>query len=316
MGLIVASKPSGRAEIALGASLVLVSALVWLASCGEVLTRPGCPTPGTPRACACGADPVAGQQLCLEDRVWSECDCTGIGGVDADVGEDPGLADLDDAGDGGDADDDATVEPLLVRLAELRNPALGGPPPGTIVTVLNVVVIGIDARGFWVQDPAVNQWGGIRVWYDRPGLNPGVLLGSEVHVTGEYIEFPRGAEDGSLSEIVISRTDQVSVGGVVDVPAPLVVSPATLTDATRGEPYESMLVRVEAVTVDERLTFGRWSFAQGYGLNPVIYDYNSGAPTVAVGTSFGSVTGVHYWSFGNFELAPRFPEDFTPPRAE
>lgn len=113
------------------------------------------------------------------------------------------------------------------------------------------------------------------------------------------------------------------------VPAPLVIDPADLgsQDPSRAEPLEGVLVQVRNVEVIETPHNGsdgkdHGAFAVTGGL-VVVNDF--GLPYMSratdarkLGDRFDSITGIVKYSYGEYVLAPRFPEDMvaegqTPP---
>jgi predicted extracellular nuclease len=188
-------------------------------------------------------------------------------------------------------------------------------PPGTRVSVMGAVVtavktlpVGSASKGFWMQDLSASEYAGIFVY--TGAVAPAVAVGDLVDVAGKYEEF-RGLAELTAPEV--SR-----VGAAAAPPSPLVVNPAEVATAgARAEPLESMLLRVENVTVtaanpDAPMQFDEFELAGGLRVDDFILDgVNDGQPTYAMGTAFTSITGVLYYSFGNHKLTPRTPSDLV-----
>ncbi|MCA9714488.1 MAG: hypothetical protein KC468_07355 [Myxococcales bacterium] len=183
-------------------------------------------------------------------------------------------------------------------------------PVDTIVTVKDVIVTAppriYGAEDQYVQyylaDPAGGEWSGIYLFsFSDIGLD--LKVGDQVTVTGAYTEY------NFVSQIQLNDLAAIQVTGTATPPAPVVVSPGTLASDASGEPYESVLVRVENVDVtDDTPGFGNYILTDGLTLNNQ-YLYAAGESFNPVnGDSFGAITGPlarNTFGDGYFYIAPR-----------
>jgi hypothetical protein len=201
-----------------------------------------------------------------------------------------------------------------VTINELRDPDLVGQPVGTNVRIENVIVTAVRDRGFWVQDASGSPYSGIAIFLLNPELTIGdVQVGSVVNVEGEFTEFRADEEDDlTLSELLVRNEAQITVTGTAALPEPIVRTVGELRDAETAEPLESMLVRIEDVTIDSERGFGEWGFVGGYRLEDLIYDFNAEGndPVVEDGAFFNAIVGVHTYSFNRYKIMPRSAQDF------
>lgn len=234
-----------------------------------------------------------------------------------------GTTDGGTAADGGQTGNDpcGTAPDGANNVCQLQNPDSPNQVSANTETMLKGVVVtspvfevsssmttGKTLNGFFVADAAdAAAWNGVLVTVDA-ALNvdlSGVAIGKTVDVTGAPDEFSLNAA-GSETQF---KATAVTVAGDGDTPTAIVVDPATLADQTAGEPYEGVLVKVEAVSVESIGQFGEFTVTGGlvvsnklrHGHNPV------------VGQVLTSLTGVmSYAAFeGNegFRLTPRSGDD-------
>jgi predicted extracellular nuclease len=201
------------------------------------------------------------------------------------------------------------MAPAVTPIATVRNPmAPNHPAPGTLVTITgHVTAVRPDmgtARGFTMQD-GTTAFSGITIF--TAGTAAGVAVGNEVTVTGTYEEY------FGLSELTMPTISVVNNGTTLPY-APIDLAPATLATPATGEAYESMLVRVSTVDIltqnaDAPQDFDEFVVTGNLRINDSYY------PAIdnlcAVGSSFGSITGVMNYSFNNAKLEPRNATDFA-----
>jgi len=155
---------------------------------------------------------------------------------------------------------------------------------------------------FYLSQSGVATWSGIYV-YDT-SVDP--QLGDEITLTATVGEYGSGTQ---LTDVSAFTT--ISSGNSV---TPITV---TLEDLggyecnLSGEGYESMLIKVNNVTVDEVNEFGDWVISDGSGqvalVDDYLYDGEGGVlPDPPVG-SF-SITGIIN-SYYDYKIEPRFPGD-------
>lgn len=179
------------------------------------------------------------------------------------------------------------------------DPSGDSPLVGQIVTVEGVVTAE-QLGGFYVTD-ALGAWSSVLISTFASGCD--LTVGDEVTVTGLVNEYFEMTVIGDPSPSQLTTCSVVSSGNTsADLPL------ATVDVAQ--EQYESVLVKVENVSVVGLLTYGEWAVDDGSGptmLNDDM-DYRY-APSVA--DSLTSITGVVNYSYGAFKINPRVSEDIV-----
>jgi hypothetical protein len=260
---------------------------------------------------ACDPCPIAPD---TEDCAPPSADDFDADGVVNDEDNCPSTANLDQADadtDGkGDACDACPADPnpgsagcpLSVRA--LRDPTDPDHPAVlSVVSIDGLVVTAVGTQGFHAQDPTEADFGGIYVF---TGSAPSVAEGNVVRVDGTYEEY------FELSEIT---GPTVVVTGTATLPTPIVVSACDVgTGGALAESYESMLVRVEGVTVtnsnpDGSSDFGEMELDGCLRVDDRLYAGYSRT----LGTAYSQVQGPLYYSFSNFKLLPRRASDVRVP---
>ncbi len=197
------------------------------------------------------------------------------------------------------------------------------------VTVNGIVTADTSDFGtrVYIQD-GNSPWSGIRVF----GTDAYALKkGDDVTVTGLVYENFSITQIGTLEK---GATITVHVGGNA-VPEPVVLATSDIATLASGTPeaeqYESMLIKYENVTVtaasaDGASNFGEIFVSDGSGdtrveLEDGNHPYNNGSTSdlqdddpnflVSEGSTFESLTGILYFSFGNYKLNPRQEGDFV-----
>ena len=176
------------------------------------------------------------------------------------------------------------------------------PADGDSVAISDVVVTGIRASGgFFVQDPAAAEYGGLYV-YDRGATT--VALGDVVSVVGTYTEY------FGLTEI----TDPtVTPTGSAAVPDPIEVDPCDVaTGGARAEPLEGMLVVVRDVALTDANPDGTADYDEfEVGGCLRVDDFLWDALDQPASGAWSSITGVALYSFDNAKIAPRAASDMA-----
>jgi len=237
-----------------------------------------------------GCDPACEPldcQICVDDACVSACDA----GETCDAGVCRGTGGL--------------------TVADVRNPASPDhPAEDSEVTLEDVVVSAIDTLGggagsFWVQDAAGGPWSGIKVFNRNSAVDvSGLNVGDRVSVTGTYVEYYE------LSEITASALEVLALPA--QQPVVTTVDPAALaTGAADAESWESVLVRVEDVTVTSDNPDGPDSNFGEFAVDDLRVDDDlfDIEPHPAVGERFAGITGVMTWGFENRKLLPRSAAD-------
>lgn len=168
------------------------------------------------------------------------------------------------------------------------------------VSLASVFVTGRDdipgSRGVWVSDALQGAaYNGIYVYTGSGTLDPTLVVGATVSVTGNVQEFDTGtpAMGDTLTEIggpaVVTLVSPA--GGA---PTPLTgVSAATLSDITTGEPYEGVLVQLTNVKVtNPSLGQGKVQLTDNNGDTIVMDDDAFSYPAQTMDTCYGTLTGL------------------------
>jgi predicted extracellular nuclease len=213
------------------------------------------------------------------------------------------MADFEGWAGDGDGDGDMPVDSTIYEIQQ------GMLAEGTRARVTGAVVTSpLDFAGetFWVQDPAGGPFSGLAV-FAPSALMLTITPGDEVTVVGEYREY------FGLSELAIQTTADLAITGTAASPTPVVLDPADIaTGGSLAEDYESVLVRVDGVTVvDDTLGFGEFSISGGLRVDDQFFD-PTGWTVPAVNDTFSSITGPLTFGFDEFKLLPRTAADLVP----
>lgn len=166
-----------------------------------------------------------------------------------------------------------------------------------VVTLDNVVVTGVDTigstQGIWVSQAAqaaANQ--GIFVFTGATA--PAVTIGQVVDVTGSVSEFDVNPMVGDKLTEIIQATVTADTGTMTPVPLSGVAIATLATIMAAGEPYESVLVRLPAMSVMQEVSPGdRVVLTDGTStivMDDDIFNYAMGA--YPAGTCFSSAVGI------------------------
>ncbi|MBP6628069.1 MAG: amidohydrolase family protein [Kofleriaceae bacterium] len=205
---------------------------------------------------------------------------------------------------------DQVCAPAATSIVAIQN---GTVAEGAAVTVMGVVVTGVEATGFTAQDPTVTSgmYAGIFVF---TGSAPTVQLGDVVTVAGTVTEYFLMTE--LTGATVLARTAGPPL-------APIAVTVA----AAATEPYEGVLVTLTDVTqVDSPHVCSAdnpaCADANLWEVNNtiVVWDrfYGDGAASWTAETAAAAadmsptVTGVMWFRFDRRRLVPRGAADITP----
>lgn len=189
----------------------------------------------------------------------------------------------------------ATVEPpqsaTIQEIQETTAPDGASPLAGTVVITEGVVsglITGTNS-GFFMQDGS-GPWSGIFVFSAPTGL----LVGDRVSVTGTVVEF-----NGQTQLATVTNTIVLSNG--VSIPETTIS-----TAAANTEPYESVLVTVNAATCTASGAFGQFTVNDGTGAtltDDVIFAF-----PFQVGAVY-NITGVLQFAFNEWRILPRDAND-------
>ncbi len=186
------------------------------------------------------------------------------------------------------------------------------PDEGAAVLLADVVVTAVaykpysSVNGFWVQDTAGGPNSGIFVFMGGNTPPPAELqAGQIVSVTGAYVEY-YGMAELQNPEVWIVDADPVHM------PEPVLSNPGLLcTGSPDAEQWEGVFVRIENVGVttqnpDDPKDYDEFEVGGCYRVDDYIYQ-DLVKPTV--GIQFEYIEGIHSYSFDNYKIWPRGPDD-------
>jgi hypothetical protein len=227
-----------------------------------------------------------------------------------------------DGDDKGDACDDCPDEPNPGALSCPGDPTTieaiqdtGHPDHPAVNTRVRIecVVTALGPNLAACQDGAGGPYAGIAIYTgDAPSYAGGttpVALGDEVQIDADYVEY---------SGVTELENAEFTYLGDAALPAPLVLSAATLAGASTGEPYEGVLVRVNNVSVtnvnpDLPDDYDEFAVTSGLRIDDQLIDGGGTGDdldnTFAVGTEFSAIIGVHHYGHDFFKLLPRSLSD-------
>jgi predicted extracellular nuclease len=177
----------------------------------------------------------------------------------------------------------------------------GQVPVGTQVTLHNVYVTGrsFNGRHIWVADAlqaAPNH--GVYVFRgSSPALPANIVVGAKVNVSGQVDEFD-GTDGGeSVTEVSFATVTLVEAPAGPTLPVTGVTVP-TLLNATTGEPYEGVLVKLENVKSTSAFDPTSGQSMMQAGTTAFIADDDMFRLTMPSGTCYRSIIGIwHYNAF-------------------
>jgi len=173
---------------------------------------------------------------------------------------------------------------------------------GSATTVEGIVYAVYTSAGYAIAD-AAGPWHGLYVYTGSGGAKP--IVGQRVRVTGTVDEY------FNMTEIASGSSFTVVSSGNTPYAASVVAVADIATGAATAESYESVLVEVNNVTVDNAsLGNGEWSVAAGG--SSVRVDDLGYAYTPSVGDYLSVVRGMLNYSFSAFKIEPRAADDVVP----
>ncbi len=173
------------------------------------------------------------------------------------------------------------------------DPSGDSPYDGQLVETSGIVTA-TAYNGYFIQD-AVGAWNGVYV-YDN--LNA-PAVGDNLTLIAEVDEYYNLTELKNINSYTVNSSGNV-------LPPVTVVS---TNDVATMEEYEGVLVQVAAATcTDPDLGYGEWQLNDGTG--PCVADDYLYAFTPDSAHSY-DVTGVVYYSFGEYKLQPRDSADIV-----
>ncbi len=164
------------------------------------------------------------------------------------------------------------------------------------------IVYAVYPVGYAIAD-AAGPWHGLYVYTGSGGTKP--ALGDEVRVSGTVDEYY------SMTEIASGSSFTVLSSGNTPYAASIVAVGDISTGSATAESYESVLVEVNNVTVNNaNLGNGEWSVTDGS--STVVVDDLGYVYTPSVGDYLSVVRGMLNYSFSNFKIEPRNAGDVVP----
>ena len=181
---------------------------------------------------------------------------------------------------------------------------------GQVVTVTGIVTgsgyyTSGNSNRFFMTDPGGGPWKGIFVFnYDFV-----VEEGDEVVVTGTVTEYYGMTEISYVTDVTI-----LSSGNAV--PPPVIAQTANLVNPAVAEQYEGCLVQVQNVVVTSaQNNYGEWYVTDTSAVPCQVDDgfflLNSVEPpiVITVGMDWAIIRGCVDYSYNEFAINPRYPED-------
>ncbi|RME23190.1 MAG: hypothetical protein D6798_14055, partial [Deltaproteobacteria bacterium] len=177
---------------------------------------------------------------------------------------------------------------------------------GETVTLRGLVAEGSSSTGFFLLDPAGGSYSGIWIYTSSGWGGAVVYRGDEVEVTGTVSEYTPGGSSGTLTELIVDRSADLTVlSSGHSLPEPNLLSLGAFTSDSSLEPYESTLVRVEGLTVTDA-DVGYGSFECDSLV--IVDDYYYDVP-VSLGDTFEAIQGPLTYSYDEFRILPRDADD-------
>jgi hypothetical protein len=247
--------------------------------------------------------------------------------TDGDVGDDTASNDIDEGPpeDTGDADDtgdvdDTGVEDTGPTIFDIQTHVIA---PGETVTLEGVVVSASytpNNLGFFISEPGGGPNNGLWVFapfmHEELSIAPGQVL-TITGTTAEYAAPEDGGDDtGMADEADLPDTEtqtqlriadplDVVVTGSGEIPPSTVIESEVLANPETAEPYEGVLVTIDAPTVESPYTSGRFMVNGGSLVGNLYMDFGY----VRLGDSFASITGVVYSKEREYLVSPRSNAD-------
>ncbi|MBX3189181.1 MAG: thrombospondin type 3 repeat-containing protein [Labilithrix sp.] len=236
----------------------------------------------------------------------------------------------DGDGDGiGDACDSCTAAnpgatPCVLPISTIRNPAVAGhPESGTVVSTTGYVSARKTNALLYIQEGKTGApWQGIYVPADALAgtLTNGALIGQQITIAGMYNEV------FGVSQITAAKITVVDPATTPPmVPLPVTVSQINTAAGAGAEPYESLLMEIENVSItnDQPDTGPFFEFVVTGNLRIDDFIYaRYGTPATCTpspcpyppatflnGRAFTKIVGIGGFSFSNRKLYPRAAGD-------
>lgn len=219
---------------------------------------------------------------------------------------------VDRPGDETDADTDADSDADSDSDADLDSVfALqqGSIDEGSTVSFRNLVVVGGNNAGTFVQAPEGGPYSGVWVYYDGNRPDPLPALGTRVSFSGTYQEYQDSASTDTLTQVTLTPGSWNTSGTATAIAS--VIDPSEL--AAVPEVWEGVLITVERtagpLTASSDSTPGRFEVQSGIVVQDWFYDWTPDYGTLGSGDSFDAITGVLDYRVGTYRVLPRRASD-------
>jgi hypothetical protein len=228
---------------------------------------------------------------------------------------------------------EAAPPPRDVTIYQVQRAAPNGIAIGDSVRVRDVVITGIDTSlptyGFWAQELGGGIYSGI-LCCTGSAFPTGLQRGDIMTVKGVYAEFPGSDTSTAVSEINSYYTWYWEKTGNTIVPDPILLSCRDVgilpTDAPRCERWEGTLVKLDTVVcvrLDPAYPTSNYFLVEAHNHPPstsadTVYVRNNkllspGPPAPDVGDTLISITGLHHYENGRYQICLRDVEPPPPP---
>ena len=170
----------------------------------------------------------------------------------------------------------------------------------TVSGTLSIEPFGFFSDFFFLQD-SLGMWSGILVHYANF-----VAYQDSVQLTGTVAEAW-----GDLTILIgIENFENLGIGNIIIDPIEVSTEEISTT-GENGESYEGVLVKVSGICDNDNLGWREWSLDDGSGPTRIYHRLIEDFFPI-LGEVY-EVTGVQYFTFGNFKVLPRFISDIVGP---
>ncbi len=187
---------------------------------------------------------------------------------------------------------------------EVQGQQPDSPYQGQTVSVTGIVTSGAGEYEFTyaaMADAGGGPWSGLMLYGNDV---TGISRGDSITITGQIDEYFGLTELKYPTSIVVHSTGHPQ-------PAAEVLTTNEVYQSSTAEQWESVLVRVENVTVaTEPNEYGEWNVDDGSG-EAVVDDLGTYSYNPVIGNLLDSVTGVLNYSFSEYKIEPRDDADIV-----
>ncbi|PID27949.1 MAG: hypothetical protein CSB55_07140 [Candidatus Cloacimonadota bacterium] len=213
------------------------------------------------------------------------------------------------------------VSAMAVTIHDIQyteDPEGNSPYADQVVSGVEGVVVATGYKGYkdniYISSPEGGAWNGIYVFACGDTM---LVPGDMVSVTGHVVEYYGFTEiTGHFNDPYYDQFSITKISSGNPIPDPSVVS----VEEAQNEAYESVFIRTEDLTVaegGEQDEYGQWYVEDAEGNELQIDDgffyLDSVDPEIVVeeGDHFAAIQGILDFSYDEFGLNPRVPEDIV-----